>query len=112
MVVIQLKVSLTICTDQTKLFVFPFQFLKSSHHKSVTQRESNSYIIVDDLPSTGENNQTTDIVDSSRLSIKKKKGHRRMASKERNAIIADIMDGTDTEPDMSESKSTFQKTRL
>ena len=81
--------------------------MKNSHHRSVVQRESNSYIIVDDLPSSGENNQTFDSVDSTRLSVKKKKGHKRRASKERNVIIADIMDGTDTEPDLPEGKFTL-----
>ena len=43
----------------------------------------------------------TDSMDGSLLSVKsvgsKKKGHRRMASKERKAIIADITEDTDQE---------------
>ena len=74
------------------------------------QRESNSYVIVEDLPSSGDstavdNVETSNSVDSTRLSVKKKKGHKRVASKERNAIIADIMDGSETEPDIVENKS-------
>ena len=76
---------------------FPFQLLKESQFTKSFKRESNSSVVVEEVPCSG-NNVFVDNVDSSgsvdntRLSVKRKKGHKRVGSKSRTVVIADIED--------------------
>ena len=77
---------------------------------------SNSNIIIEESPSPA-NGTLVDTIDSSesmdgsRLSVKssgsRKKGHKRVPSKERVAVIADIVDGTEQEPLPESNNSNF-----